>query len=388
MSTLLVIDDDKDYRRFLEDYLTRLGFIVFAVGTGDDGLEFSKNIQPDLIMLDWCLKKGFPGEETLRLFKSRTATREVPVVVISGIKETAEDEQRARRAGASLFFTKSEISDTIQKKEVFQRRLQALILDTQLEPNPRQLVAKRKRLAPVLRTAGRILLIDDDPGIREMLSLFLSGKGHTVTSADRGVTGLAKARQEYPDLIILDLSLPDIDGLEVCAQLKSSPRTRAIPALILTGRASTQAQLLAAEYSADHFFTKPLPDLDVFHTWIEAFLRRKSVVAPSVIRVGDHLVIDIETHALTIENRVITNMSDTLFRLLCEFARKPGEMLSYDYLVHRVWNGRVHEHNVNTAVNRLKTSLGKIADAWFICVPGNGFRMLPVASEPERTDSI
>lgn len=390
MSTILIIDDDKDYRPFLDTYLTKLGFIVFCADSGEQGLEFSKNIRPDLILLDLCLKKGFSGEETLRLFKSRPATKEIPVVVISGLKETAEDEQRVRRAGASMFFTKNEISYTIKNKRVFQRRLQALILDKQFEAGrSRQADVKRRRLAPFLRTAGRILLIDDDPDLRDMISLVLHDKGYTIAAVDKGAAGLTKARQEFPDLIILDLTLPDMDGLEVCSQLKTSPRTRAIPVLILTGRASTQAQFLAVEYGADHFFTKPLPDLEEFHKWIAAFLRRKSnAVAPAVIRVGDQLVIDTEAHTLNIEDRVITNMSSTLFRLLCEFARKPGEILSRDFLVHRVWNGRVREHNVTTNVGRLKEVLGKIADGWFICVPDRGYRMLPVSPDQEKTDAI
>lgn len=390
MPTLLVIDDDKEYRLFLESYLTRLGFNVFGVNGGDQGLEFSKNIRPDLILLDWCLKKGFSGEETLRLFKSRLATKEVPVVVISGIKETAEDEQRARRAGASLFFTKNEISDTIRDKDVFKRRLQALILDKQFQAGrSRQATVKSKRLAPVLRTAGRILLVDDDPVIRDMLPFALRDKGYTITTADRGAAGLTQAQQESPDLIILDLTLPDMDGLEVLTQLKTSPHTRAIPVLVLTGRVSTQAQLLAVEYGADHFFTKPNLDLEEFHNLIAAFLRRRhNAVAPAVIRVGDQLVIDTKARTLNIGDRVMTKISKISFRLLCEFARKPGEILSYDYLVHRVWNDRVREHNVNTAVSRLKDVLGKIADDWFICVPGIGFRMLPVSPEHEKTDAV
>jgi DNA-binding response OmpR family regulator len=182
-----------------------------------------------------------------------------------------------------------------------------------------------------------------------------------------------------------------MDGLEVLSQLKASPRTRAIPVLILSGRVSTQAQLLAAEYGADHFLTKPILDHEEFHNWIAAFLRRKSTtnaVAPTVIRVGDQLVVDTEAHTLNIEDRVITKISNISFRLMCEFARKPGEILSYDYLVHHVWNGRVREHNVNTAVSRLKIVLGEIADDWFSCVPSVGFRMLPVSPERAKTDIV
>ncbi|MDE2143385.1 MAG: response regulator [Elusimicrobia bacterium] len=75
MSTILIIDDDKDYRTFLDTHLAKLGFIVFCADSGEQGREFSKNIRPDLILLDLCLKKGFPGKETLRIFKSRPATK-------------------------------------------------------------------------------------------------------------------------------------------------------------------------------------------------------------------------------------------------------------------------------------------------------------------------
>lgn len=384
MPTILVIDDDKSYYDlFLERYLTRLGFTAFGVHSGEQGLEFVKSVQPDLILLDWCLKKSISGEETLRIFKSQPAMKNIPVIVISGIRENAEDELRARRAGAAQFITKSEISDTVADQQIFNRRLQSLILDKRPRtPAPISHSVKSRALAA--RTNGRVLVIDDDPEIRDMISFVLRDKGYTILTADKGELGLTKAQQEYPDLVILDLSLPDMDGLEVCTQLKSSPKTRPIPVLILTARASTQAQLLAVEYNADHYFTKPIPNLDDFHNWIAAFIRRRSHLDDgNVLHVGRQLIIDTKAHTLTFKGRVIEKMPATLFRLLCEFARRPGEILDRDYLVRRVWDRRVREHNVDTNVSRLKNYLGSTADDWFVSVSGKGYRLLPIAQPGE-----
>ncbi len=387
MPTILVIDDDKGYGDFLDRYLSALGLDSYLMPNGQMGLEFTKRVRPSLILLDWVLKGDLSGEETLRSLKSQAVTRDIPVIVISGIRGSAEDEMRARRAGAALFMTKGEISDDIKDRNVFQRHLQALILGLELKPL-RIRGAAPKQLPSTIQDSGRVLVIDDDADIRDMLSMVLRDKGHTVITADKGMMGLVKAQQEHPDLVILDLSLPDIDGLEVCSQLKAYPKTRALPILLLTARASTQAKLLAVEYGADHYFTKPIPDLGEFHSWITAFLRRKSHLDDtSVIRVGDKLVIDTQAHTLTVGDRVITKMSATLFRLLCEFARRPADVLGRDYLVHSVWNNSVREHNVDTHVGRLKGYLGPVADDWFMCVAKKGFRMLPVAPRGGTTPS-
>ena len=379
MSTILVIDDEKGYGSFLNRYLGVMGFNVFVVATGDEGLELTRTIHPDLILLDWCLKKGCRAEETLRLLKSQPGTQGVPVVVISGIKESAEDEMRARRAGAAQFITKNEISDSAKEWVNFKRRLDALILDHCLSTGKPRAAAMKKPALP--RAIGRILLVDDDQDMRDMVSLFLRDKGYTVLAAETGALGLSKAREESPYLIVLDLGLPDMDGLEVCAQLKAWPRTRPIPVLILTARSSRQAQLLAVEYSADHYLTKPLPDLDQFHTWVSALLRRKShlVEAKGVLRVGDALVIDTNAHTVNAQDRVITDLPVTLFSLLCEFARRPGEILSRDFLLLKVWNNSVLPHHVSTAVARLKKRVGKPLENWLVCVPNDGYRLMPDA---------
>lgn len=381
MPTILVIDDDSGYRKFLEDYLPKLDFECISVIRGEDGLELSKTVHPDLILLDWCLKEGMSGEETLRLFKSQPATKDVPVVVISGVKDTAEDDLRARRAGAAQFMVKWEISDSVRDQSVLQRRFRSLIMEHGIEAARRRSVATRPHR--VAHPVGRVLLVDDDPDVLEILSLSLKDKGYTVLTAETGALGMSKARNEFPDLIVLDLGLPDMDGLEVCTRLKAWSQTRSIPVLILTGRSSHQTELLATEHSADHYLTKSIGAPDEFHDWVAALLRRQEHLPTSrdILRVGDALVIDTEAHTVSVQDRLITKMPITLFRLLCELARREGQLLSREYLIMKIWNNRARLRNVDTAATRLKHQLGEPVKEWILCVPSVGYRLTPGSSE-------
>jgi DNA-binding response OmpR family regulator len=381
MPTILVVDDDAEFARFLERYLSRLGLSVFTVATGDEGLELSRTVAVDLVLLDWCLKKGVPAEEALKLFQSHPPTKGVPVAVMSGIKEGPEDEALARRCGAAQFFTKAELSDTVRDSQVFLRRIMALVMTREgggtkvVQPGLKSLV----RQTPM---PDRILVIDDDPAVRDILATFLREKGYSVACADSGALGIQKALQSSPDLIILDLGLPDIDGLDVCAQLKANPRTRRIPVLVLTGRSSKKTPYLTLEYSADHCLAKPIPDWDDFFGWVAALLRRRahSGKHDSRIRVGNALTIDLASHVVILPDRTITDLAPSLFRLLCAFARHPEETLSREHLMLEALGHPVEPHHINLVVMRLKKCLGKDFEKWFVCVRGYGFRFTPVAS--------
>lgn len=228
---------------------------------------------------------------------------------------------------------------------------------------------------------GRILLIEDDVKFQAMMADFLQSKGHVISVAENGIGGVLKIRQEHPDLVILDLGLPDMDGLEVCAQIKTDPKTRSIPVLVLTGRTSTQSQLLALEYNADHYLAKPIESLDEFYMWVMALLRRQELHAgpEEIIRVGNFLIIDTASHTVTIADKIIEDMPPILFKLLCQFAMRPGKVLNRVYLVDRVWNNSVKDHEVDIAMKRLKKRLGPKCEDLFECVRGVGFRLVPSA---------
>lgn len=224
---------------------------------------------------------------------------------------------------------------------------------------------------------SRILLVEDTPVVVEALGLFLRGEGHAVSAAPTGAAGLRLARAELPDLAILDIGLPDMDGIELCRELKSRPLTRGIPVMMLTGRSSTEAQLAALEANADHFFAKPVIDLHAFYRWVCALLKRRSRTAGrrGPLRVAADFSVDLADHKVVIGQDVVHDLPDTLFRLLAEFAARPGELLTRSYLVDRVWGNSVKDGEVDVAVARLKKRLGAALAERLENVRGQGFRL-------------
>ena len=113
-------------------------------------------------------------------------------------------------------------------------------------------------MAPVAPVRGRILVVDDDPMLTEFMRELLTADGHDVLVATTGRDALIEVRRHPPDLVMLDLSMPGMDGLEVCQQLKSEPATRLLPVLILTGRDPFEARMGAWDAGADEFLCKPV----------------------------------------------------------------------------------------------------------------------------------
>jgi CheY-like chemotaxis protein len=136
MATIFIIDDEKGCRDLLERRLDALGFIAVAAASGDQGVEFSKTIKPDLILLGWNLNEGISGEETLRLFQTQRQTKDVPIVVLSGIDWSSAHESRvAQISGAAKCIAKDEISNFLNDRAAFERCLQAA---GQTRASPRQ----------------------------------------------------------------------------------------------------------------------------------------------------------------------------------------------------------------------------------------------------------
>ena len=142
---------------------------------------------------------------------------------------------------------------------------------------------------------GKVLIIEDERNIQELLNFNITNAGYDVYIADNGTGGIKKAEDILPDIIILDLMLPDIDGFEVCRYLKSESKTKPIPIIILTAKSEELDKVLGLELGADDYITKPFSIRDLLAR-IKAVLRRSSKSESYLSEVNKHGVILMPGH--------------------------------------------------------------------------------------------
>lgn len=182
-----------------------------------------------------------------------------------------------------------------------------------------------------------LLFIEDDTAIRTALRLALEDEGYTVREAKDGADGLAKFSELNPDLVLLDLRLPDISGFEVCRQLRQHS---IVPIIMVTAQTDTHDLVAGLEAGADDYVTKPVVAKELAAR-IRAALRRTQLVEPNSVgvshiqRFGD-VELDRQLHVVT-KNGIELSLTKTEFNLLCEFADHPGMVMSRDQLLERVW---------------------------------------------------
>ncbi|MER7591881.1 response regulator transcription factor [Micromonospora sp. NPDC127501] len=201
---------------------------------------------------------------------------------------------------------------------------------------------------------GRVLVVEDDFSIREVTALGLRRAGFRVDTAVDGRQALAAFRAHPVDLIVLDIMLPGLDGLEVCREIR---RTSQVPILMLTARTDTIDVVVGLECGADDYLRKPF-DLPELVARVRSVLRRVSVPTPStVIEVGG-LEIDPGGFAVRRHGQEVA-LTATEFRLLLELARRPGQVFTRELLLDLVWNHDFlgDSRLVDVAVQRLRAKV-------------------------------
>jgi two-component system, OmpR family, KDP operon response regulator KdpE len=210
----------------------------------------------------------------------------------------------------------------------------------------------------MLTSPARVLVIDDERRYRELLELNLRRRGYHTTLAEDGLTGLNLFERDRPDVVLLDLMLPDLDGFEVCRRIREYSH---VPIIILSARLEETQKVRGLRLGADDYVTKPFGPEELLAR-IEAALRRYAVPATATAPrayVGRGLVIDFAERRVTLDGRDVP-LGPTEYRLLYQFAINAGRVLIYEELLRRVW-GAEYENEpalVHNAVRRLRKSLG------------------------------
>jgi two-component system OmpR family response regulator len=233
----------------------------------------------------------------------------------------------------------------------------------------------------VVTTPARLLVVDDEENIRDLVATSLRYRGYEVDTAADGRSALVRAGAFRPDLIVLDISLPDIDGFKVCDRLQSLGQ--APPIIFLTARRTLEDKLTGLSTGGDDYITKPF-SLQELHVRVRVVLRRTKAApdAPRRLRVGD-LELDADTFAVRRGEQPVT-LTPTEFKLLRCLMEHAGQVLSKDQLLDLVWNYDFdgNAQVVETYVYYLRKKLDKAGPPMIHTVRGFGYSLRAESPPP------
>jgi two-component system phosphate regulon response regulator PhoB len=221
---------------------------------------------------------------------------------------------------------------------------------------------------------GTILVIDDEKDLIELVRYNLEKDGFDVIAATDGQSGLEVVKKHRPDLVVLDLMMPGIDGLQICQQLRADPRSGRIPLIMLTAKATEADRIVGLELGADDYITKPFSPREVLAR-VKAVLRRSSPAAEQrqEIRVGD-LSIDLGGHEVSFRGQRIL-LTATEFRILEFLATRPGRVFSRDEIIDAALGNEtaVFDRTVDVHITAIRRKLGTGAE-YIETVRGFGYK--------------
>jgi two-component system phosphate regulon response regulator PhoB len=222
----------------------------------------------------------------------------------------------------------------------------------------------------------KILIVDDEPDALELVEFNLRQAGYDISTAADGAEALKKARGLLPELIVLDVMLPEMDGLEVCKALRRDAATARIPIIMLTAKAGEIDRILGLELGADDYVTKPFSPRELVLRIKNVLHRHQQEAARRERLAFGELVIDLPRHEVTWRAKAI-ELTATEFRLLTVLAERAGRVQSRDQLLRDVWHyeSLIDTRTVDTHMRRLREKLGPAAKH-LDTVRGVGYRFV------------
>lgn len=219
-----------------------------------------------------------------------------------------------------------------------------------------------------------ILIVEDEQDILNLLEYHLRSAGYEIFTSTNGLDALKMARLHRPDLVLLDLMLPGLDGLEVCKELKREARTNDVAVLMLTAKGEEMDRVVGLELGADDYVTKPFSPRELVLR-VKAVLRRLKIDgSPATVWERDGLRLEEDSHRVFVDGND-TDLTATEFKLLSELVHNEGKVLNRDQLLNNVWGYQFsgYSRTVDTHIRRLRRKLGPYAD-WVETIRGVGYR--------------
>ena len=222
--------------------------------------------------------------------------------------------------------------------------------------------------------SARVLVVDDEPDLLELVRVNLASSGYAVETAASGSDALAALRRAPPDVMVLDLMLPDISGTELCARVRADQRLTGLPIIMLTAKSEEIDRVVGLELGADDYVTKPFSPRELALR-VRAVLRRRAPAGEDA-RVFEHgeLRVDPDSHRASVGGREIT-LTAKEFQLLVALMGRPGRVMTRERLLDEVWGSdiTVTSRTIDTHLKRLREKLGVAGDL-IETVRGVGYR--------------
>jgi two-component system, OmpR family, phosphate regulon response regulator PhoB len=223
--------------------------------------------------------------------------------------------------------------------------------------------------------AKKILVVDDETDVTELLAYTLKAKGYTVETLNDPNRSIGFARTFLPDLVVLDVMMPDLNGTQICRMLRADPKLKKVPVIFLTAKAEESDRIQGLETGADDYLCKPFSTKELVLR-IQTILRRVNDGTPEVPKLitAGQIVLDGERHAVSVADQPV-ELTATEFKLLRLLMERRGRVQTREHLLINVWNyeTEIETRTVDTHVRRLREKLGGEAD-WIETIRGVGYR--------------